>query len=309
MHVLIVDDDRIICRCLEQKIHWKELGCDVPDVAYDGEMAVEIIKQRKPDLVISDMKMPVMDGKELCRHLYAHYPEIAFLFISAFEDFSTAQLALECRVQGYVLKPLDGESLSNLEKMIWNVARQRQSGELYEKIISDAYRTFLEKVIEDKDVAALDRLLEQIAEMQGNSAELKADIWQHLLVPIWGYDYSRRNMDLRLLFMKEQKEKEKIQTLSEKEKPAWIRECYLREMDMEVESETGSNVIWEVQEFVKKNFSSPELNVNMLGSRFHMSPVYLGRIFKERTGGRCLTTFYSSVWNMHAVSWQTQMCR
>ena len=64
--VYIVDDDRNLCRCLEQLIPWKEYGYYTPIVCHQGEEALEKMKRRPPDLLITDLKMPVMGGAELC---------------------------------------------------------------------------------------------------------------------------------------------------------------------------------------------------------------------------------------------------
>ena len=76
MRVLIVDDDHIICRCLQTEIDWKKIGCEPPMIAYNGIDAMKIMETDHPDIVISDVRMPVMDGTALCRLIHEKYPNV-----------------------------------------------------------------------------------------------------------------------------------------------------------------------------------------------------------------------------------------
>ena len=94
MRVLIVDDDYLTCRCLKELIKWRDIGCEEPMIAHNGTEAVHVMQTSKPDIVISDVRMPMMDGRALCEYVYEHYRDVTFLFISAYEDFKTAQMAM-----------------------------------------------------------------------------------------------------------------------------------------------------------------------------------------------------------------------
>ena len=104
--VYVVDDDFNVCQCFEELIDWPSLGCDPPVICRNGANALEKMNTRPPDLVISDLKMPVMDGVTLCREIRKRNADVEIIFLSAYEDFSTAQLALKYGVQDYILKPL-----------------------------------------------------------------------------------------------------------------------------------------------------------------------------------------------------------
>ena len=111
--VYIVDDDRNLCRCLEQLIPWKEYGYYTPLVCHQGEEALEKMKRRPPDLLITDLKMPVMGGAELCVKVRERFgTEVDVIFLSAYEDFTTARLAIVHGVKDYILKPLEPDNLN-----------------------------------------------------------------------------------------------------------------------------------------------------------------------------------------------------
>ena len=98
--VLIVDDDCIICRCLQEKIDWQDIDCEVPQVAYDGMEALKIIEEFRPHIVICDIRMPLLNGIVLCRQIYEKYPDIKIIILSAYKDFDVAQMALRYNVKG-----------------------------------------------------------------------------------------------------------------------------------------------------------------------------------------------------------------
>lgn len=91
IHVLIVDDERVIGQCLQRQVDWEKLGCDIPEVCYNAQQALQNIEKAVPDIVITDIRMPGMDGIDLCRLLHEHYPAITTFIISAYEDFEVAQ--------------------------------------------------------------------------------------------------------------------------------------------------------------------------------------------------------------------------
>jgi len=113
--IIVVEDDRIIRRGICQTIPWGENGIEVVGEASDGEMALELIAQQQPHLVISDINMPFLNGLEMARQLKEISPQTKFIFLTGYEDFSYAQQAVQLKAFDYLLKPVDSELL--LEKV------------------------------------------------------------------------------------------------------------------------------------------------------------------------------------------------
>ena len=118
IHVLIADDEMRVCRLIENLVDWRALDMEVVGIAHNGIEALEQMKQKAPDLVITDIRMPGCDGLELIHRAKQINPDIAFIIISGYRHFEYAQSAIKYGVCDYLLKPIKKEELlSTLEKM------------------------------------------------------------------------------------------------------------------------------------------------------------------------------------------------
>ena len=105
--VILVDDERLIVRGLSSVVPWEELGCRVAGTAYDGASGLELIRRLKPDIVLTDIRMPNMDGLAMLAALRSEYPRMQMSVLTAYRDFEYARQALNLGVCRYLLKPSD----------------------------------------------------------------------------------------------------------------------------------------------------------------------------------------------------------
>lgn len=116
--ILIVEDDRIIRKSIVQ-IDWKSIGAEVVAEASNGKDALKLIDQHEPQLVITDINMPRMDGVVFSQNLRQSNPEIRIIFLSGYDDFEYLQNALQVQSDDYLLKPVSQEKLlASVEKAI-----------------------------------------------------------------------------------------------------------------------------------------------------------------------------------------------
>ena len=282
MKVLIVDDDHMSCQCLQQLIDWASIGCERPLCAFNGAEALKLIEAHRPDIVVSDVKMPVMDGRELCRQIYERYPDINLFFVSAYGDFETAQMAIRYQVKGYVLKPLDADALRTLKEMICETALRQESTSFFVKICGDEYWDVLKCAIEERDRDMVDCFFDRVERLQETISLEDMALWQHLIAPLIDYRNTCLKMDYCLLYESQRRIQAEIMDCPVSERAAWLRGQFLQAMEQE--KPNSSLVIWEMQKAIQEHFSSPDLDINMLARELSMSPVYLGRLFLEQTG-------------------------
>ncbi|HWL26090.1 MAG TPA: response regulator [Ureibacillus sp.] len=105
--MLIVDDDWLISNSLMSMDEWNERNIDVIGTAENGNEAVYWMENEKLDIILTDIRMPNMDGIELTKHIYENSPGIHVVIMSGYEEFSYAHNALKYNAKGYILKPID----------------------------------------------------------------------------------------------------------------------------------------------------------------------------------------------------------
>lgn len=104
--VMIVEDDPTVCRGLCGTIRWGEMRCQVAGEARNGEEGLELAEKISPDIIITDVKMPKMDGVEMIRELRRAGCQAKIIILTAYGDFGYAQNAIRLGVSDYLLKPL-----------------------------------------------------------------------------------------------------------------------------------------------------------------------------------------------------------
>lgn len=112
-NVMIVDDEPLTCTFLSTMIPKLDSRWEVVATASDGKQALDLLASHCVDLVITDIKMPIMDGVKLCHHVYQNYPHIHLIILSGYGEFDYARQALNYNVFTYLLKPINNNELVN----------------------------------------------------------------------------------------------------------------------------------------------------------------------------------------------------
>ncbi|MCE5342430.1 MAG: response regulator [Eubacteriales bacterium] len=127
MHLLLVDDEFFVRERIVKQIDWKALGIDEIQTAENGLMALEIIRNFKPDILLTDVRMPQMDGIKLAEEISCLYADCKIIFISGYSDVPYLRSAIRLHVVNYVEKPID---MAELSKSIQNAVEEINSNRL-----------------------------------------------------------------------------------------------------------------------------------------------------------------------------------
>lgn len=147
--VIVVEDENMVRKGIILTIDWSALNCVIVGDAANGEEGAELVKRLKPDIVVTDVKMPRMDGVEMIDCLRKAGCEARFIILTAYSDFKYAQSALRLGVSDYLLKPMkDGE----LEAAVRNVQAQLEAKESGQEKTDAADLLGLEKNSKNKYV-------------------------------------------------------------------------------------------------------------------------------------------------------------
>ena len=135
--VFLVEDEFVVREGIKNNIDWKSHGYEFCGEASDGELALPMIQKLRPDIVITDIRMPFMDGLALSKLIKKEFPEMEIIILSGYEEFEYAKEGIKIGVAEYLTKPISGQILldevDSLALKIEENRRERESREKYQK--------------------------------------------------------------------------------------------------------------------------------------------------------------------------------
>ena len=136
--VFLVEDEMVIRRGIKNSIDWEKEGYIFCGEASDGELAYPMIIKEKPDILITDIRMPFMDGLELCKLVKKELPNIKILILSGYDEFDYAKEAIRLGVTDYLLKPISsGKLLEALNGVSESIRREKEDKDLVRKYMEE----------------------------------------------------------------------------------------------------------------------------------------------------------------------------
>ncbi len=158
LKVFIVEDETVIREGFRDKIPWEQYGFQLVGDAGDGEVALPLIRKIRPDVLITDIKMPFMDGLSLSEIVKEEFPKTKIIIISGYDDFEYARQAIRAGVDQYLLKPITRQTLRGvlveLREKIEQETEQQDYQDQYQDEMQEfeqfALRRFFEKILDGK---------------------------------------------------------------------------------------------------------------------------------------------------------------
>ncbi|CAM4206312.1 response regulator transcription factor [Paenibacillus alkaliterrae] len=156
--VLLVDDERIIVEGISLTVSWEAYNTELIGTARNGIEALSFIETHMPDIVISDIKMPGMNGLQLVEKVYERFPQIAFILLSGFSEFDYARTAMQFGVKHYLLKPCNENTITEaLTEVIEELENQHSQQSFMlniqkelSKVLPHAKEQFLKELVTNK---------------------------------------------------------------------------------------------------------------------------------------------------------------
>ena len=137
--LLIVDDEEIELDGMAELIDWPSYGYELVGTAVNGKRGLALIQEKQPDIVITDIKMPVMDGLAMIRAAQGEHADTVFVVLSGYGDYEFTSQAMELGVRHYILKPCDeGKIIPVLDKAIAELEETRAQNARSEKVEAEA---------------------------------------------------------------------------------------------------------------------------------------------------------------------------
>lgn len=171
IRVFLVEDETIIREGLREIIPWQQYGFTLVGDAGDGEQALPMIRELRPDVLITDIKMPFMDGLALSNLVSREFPAMKIIIISGYDDFEYARQAIRIGVEQYLLKPITKTMLiKSLNEVQEKIQSEREQEHYLEKFRSEVQeyeqfsrRRFFEQVVAGQ--LSVEAIYEKAAEL------------------------------------------------------------------------------------------------------------------------------------------------
>ena len=133
--VFFVEDEIVTREGIRDNVDWKTYGFEFCGEAPDGEMALPLLQTIRPDVLITDIKMPFMDGLQLCKIIRERMPKVKVIILSGHDEFEYAQQAIKLGVMEYLLKPVTAQDLHNvLQRVAAQISEEKREQENLRKL-------------------------------------------------------------------------------------------------------------------------------------------------------------------------------
>ena len=304
--VFLVEDEAIIRHGIRDNIDWASHGFEFAGEAGDGEYAYPLILKAQPDILVTDIKMPFMDGLELSRLVKKTLPRTRIIVLSGYNEFEYAKEAIKIGISDYLLKPVSSAGLIDaLKKAADEIREEREKSKLLERyfVSYEKYTEFLDKT----DYSGVDRKLINDFLKLGSVEECSPFVEEYFAA-IGEHNYKslllRQYMTMDIFYCVQEflkklkadppevpesvvdiKRVPKVIESVEMTKAYLIDEftVALQARDRASNDRYGS-VIRDAKEYIRANFSQSDLSLNRIAAHIGVSPSYFSSIFKQETG-------------------------
>lgn len=191
LRVFLVEDESIIRETLRDTMPWNRCGYTFVGEAADGEMALPLIRKTRPDVLITDIRMPFMDGLALSKLVLEEFPDIKIIILSGYDDFEYARQAIRIGVVQYLLKPVTKATLTHvLQEVQEKILQERSQSQDRFRLDSQEYEQFARRQFAEEMVSG-QLTVSQIYEKAGRlGLDLMASSYTLAFFSVQGKTYS-----------------------------------------------------------------------------------------------------------------------
>ncbi|AJY75798.1 response regulator transcription factor [Paenibacillus beijingensis] len=281
--ILVVDDEPMIRTGLVKLLQAADGSISAAETAANGEEAMELMRRCRPDFLITDIKMPRMDGLELCRQARELYKDLPIVVISGYGEFEYARQCMSCGVKQYLLKPVTRDGVRETVKKLIAEANERYQPAYFSIAKLEQWLDLLEQAVwhlEQKTIG------ETIAEMESycrtqcldgvQTRQLLTDVYANLLKKLNKRDVYKVEAQDPLPLAAGLKEQAEIY--------AWFGQS-LQGLVNWIKGKRKGNLkepIEEAKDYIERNLSR-ELSLDEVADMVGLNPSYFSQLFKQMT--------------------------
>lgn len=289
--VVVVDDEYIVVAGIKAMIAREKMDFEVVGFAYDGIEGLKVILEEKPDLVISDIRMPGMDGLSLIEEAREYTPDTIFVVLSGYQEFEYARRALQLGVKGYIDKPITMEKVRETMEMAETeiALRKKVSKETLADKHKKEYQNLsqeLMKTVEEADAemykVILSDTLEVLKKYADSLEEYKKESYKMVCLALGIYFENRKERKEEQHFPSYQN-LENMNTYEEVD--TFAVEIFKSMMQKLSVAKMGGmhRTVEKLLDYINLNYCR-DIGLAELADMVEMNPAYLSILFKEEVG-------------------------
>lgn len=277
-NVLIADDDRFVLKGLSTVIKWEEMGAQVVAAVRNGKEAIKVINSNNVDLLISDIKMPEMDGLALAKYISDNNLNIIMVLFSAYGEFEYAKKAMDYNVREYLLKPIDLEVLNKIKDLVKREIRKKQQRiDIKNKIHSEEFEKEIEDSVKENDSQSIKNILGiDVCDMDiGLIKDYYCIVVEHVFRYVKGAVYPISKEDVI----------EEIFRYNDSESVKSYASNTIRKMLELMNIDRNKNIdnlLEYIKNYIDDMYSDPEISVTWVANKFGLDLSYFSLAFKEK---------------------------
>lgn len=304
--VFLAEDEVIIRQGIKNNIDWKANGFELVGEAGDGEYAYPMILKTQPDILLTDVKMPFMDGLELSRAVKKALPKTKIIIFSGYNEFDYAKEAIKIGISDYLLKPVTSASLmESLKKVADQILEEQENSRLleryfinYEKYMdfpaksdySGVDRKLIKNFLKTGNIEECGIFIEEYFEAVGKGNYTSLLLRQYMTMDIFycvqefikSLNAAEQDTPSELMDLKRvTKAIEKVESTMDYLKELFTYALTIRDRNS---GDRYGLLIQEAREYIAENYANSDFSLNMIAGYIGVSPSYFSSIFKQGTG-------------------------
>lgn len=279
LKVVVADDSADVRKGLKNVIQWEKLGAELVLVAQNGQDVIDFIQEYEVDLIISDIKMPKVNGIELSRYINTFYSGTVIIILSAYADFAYAQEAMSYGASEYILKPIDRKKLGKISQIIKElVQRREQNTKLNILLHNTEFKQKVISILEKADLVDFEEICNLKEEYQNAELLVIKEYYRFILENILRFSIEINFTD----FNEMEIHNEFMRINTPKELKRFVVGNYKKILGHLSNSEyQKTNLVDKIIEFINKNYLNKDLNSGSIAEHFKLSATYVGVVFKK----------------------------
>lgn len=287
MNLMLVDDDKHVLEGLKKLLDWNSFEGKLTATASNGREALDLIDGTKPDVIISDIRMPVMDGILLAQAIQEKSLDIDIILLSGYGEFEYAQKAIQYHVSKYILKPITRQKIAELQDMLMELCQtKRHKKEAFLSNWDHAFRERVMNALRDNTPDAFDEFFSSPAFIE----KLRADASNAFGIQMLNFLYhylSELNISPEIIASSKENAMNHYWDLpSPDEKSNYLISTFYDAItSIHIRKNKNlASISTYVEEYTAAHYMEPDLNISCLADKMNVSLSYLSTVFKQRIG-------------------------